>query len=35
MRCFAGTNDSEPDPDEAPEVPVNPVSRPGDLWTLR
>ena len=22
------------DPDDAPEVPVNPVSRPGDLWIL-
>jgi DNA modification methylase len=30
---FAGANDSGPDPDEAPEIPVNPVSRPGDLWT--
>lgn len=24
--------DSETDPDEAPEPPANPVSRPGDLW---
>jgi DNA modification methylase len=30
---FAGANDSGPDPDEAPEIPINPVSRPGDLWT--
>jgi DNA modification methylase len=30
---FAGANDGGTDPDEAPEVPVNPVSRPGDLWT--
>ena len=30
---FAGANDGGPDPDEAPEVPVDPTSRPGDLWT--
>ena len=29
---FAGANDGGPDPDEAPELPVDPVSRPGDLW---
>jgi DNA modification methylase len=29
---FAGVGDGRPDPDEAPDVPVRPVSRPGDLW---
>jgi DNA modification methylase len=29
---FAGTNNGGPDSDEAPEVPVRPISRPGDLW---
>jgi DNA modification methylase len=29
---FAGANDGGPDPDEAPAVPVRPVSRPDDLW---
>jgi DNA modification methylase len=30
---FANANDGKTDPDDAPEIPVNPVSRPGDLWT--
>jgi DNA modification methylase len=30
---FAGADDGGPDPDEAPEVPVNPISRLGDMWT--
>jgi DNA modification methylase len=30
---FSRGNDSATDPDEAPEIPVNPVSRPGDMWT--
>jgi DNA modification methylase len=30
---FAGANDVGPDPDEAPEVPVRPVSRRGDMWS--
>jgi DNA modification methylase len=29
---FTGANDGGPDPDNTPEVPIDPVSRPGDLW---
>jgi DNA modification methylase len=29
---LAGANDGGADPDEAPEVPNNPVSRAGDMW---
>ena len=29
---FAGANDGGPDPDEAPAGPVDPATRPGDLW---
>ena len=31
-RLLAGTDDETADLDEAPEPPVDPVSRPGDLW---
>ena len=31
-RLLAGTDDETADLDEAPEPPVEPVSRPGDLW---
>jgi len=31
---LAETNEGLTDPDEAPEVPVNPVTVPGDLWVL-
>jgi len=31
-RLLAGTLDEANDPDEAPEPPVDPVSRPGDIW---
>ncbi len=31
-RLLAGTLDEADDPDEVPEPPVDPVSRPGDIW---
>ena len=31
-RILAGTDDETAELDEAPEPPVDPVSRPGDLW---
>ena len=31
-RLLAGTGDETADLDEAPEPPVDPISRPGDLW---
>ena len=31
-RLLAGTDDDTADLDEAPEPPVDPISRPGDLW---
>ena len=31
-RLLAGTNDETADPDEVPEPPADPISRPGDLW---
>jgi DNA modification methylase len=33
-RLLAGLRASLADPDEAPEPPKDPISRPGDLWTL-
>jgi ParB-like chromosome segregation protein Spo0J len=34
MALGAAGNEGLTDPDEIPEVPVNPVSRPGDVWLL-
>ena len=31
-RLLAGTPDEADNPDEAPEPPADPISRPGDLW---
>ena len=31
-RLLAGTLDETDDPDQAPEPPIEPISRPGDIW---
>ena len=31
-RLLAGTFEEGEDPDEAPEPPTDPISRPGDIW---